>query len=100
MCKDNEKQIREVVKHIVEDSSKDVVELNEKTFDRVLSPNIGEIVLRFNGAKFIKVKIKDGRFWGDYNRVSNFWYWYEEDENGDFTKEQYGYGCFYKEEHQ
>jgi len=50
--------------------------------------SIGKIVRRPNGDM---VKITKGQFWGEYG-VSNFWYWRKVLKNGEFGKEEHGYG--------
>lgn len=97
ISEESDRELRKVVKEIVEDFSTDTVVLNDKKYERVLSPNTDDIVLHYNGVEFVDVKVVSGKFWGEYNRVSNFWYWLEKDENGNYTIEKNGYGNFYVE---
>jgi hypothetical protein len=77
--------------------------INGIEYERITSPKSGEVVYfepfhnteDYSIGDFYKIKIKDGQYWGTYG-LSNFWYWYRLDENGNIIKEEHGYGKFFK----
>lgn len=77
-----------------------------KEFDtetnKINEPNKGQIVLfkpfhnnkDYQTGEVYKVEIINGQYWGTHG-ISNFWYWYRLDENGNRVREEHGYGNFY-----
>ena len=63
--------------------------------NRIISPEIGSTVyLRKSKKEYIPVKIIDGKFYGTFGGVSNFWTWV----NLKTNEIENGYGDFYKME--
>lgn len=64
----------------------------EVVLDPIRNPKRGDIVLQCLGDVFILVEIIRGKWYGDYNRICNYWYWY----NLETKQIESGYGNFYK----
>lgn len=63
--------------------------------NRIISPEIGSTVyIRKSKEKYTPVRILDGKFYGMFGGVSNFWTWV----NLETNEIENGYGCFYKME--
>lgn len=67
----------------------------------VVEPKNGDIVYHSNftgedSRKYVKIEIASGQYLSN-GRVSNFWYWYELDDNNNRISElKHGYGNFFK----
>lgn len=63
--------------------------------NRIISPEIGSTVcIRKSKEEYTPVRILDGKFYGTFGGVSNFWTWV----NLETNEVENGYGCFYKME--
>lgn len=64
----------------------------------VMPGNHGDSQERYTGPRELKtpvlVKVTGGSFMGDYDRVSNFFYWREIREDGSISREYCGYPAF------
>jgi hypothetical protein len=67
---------------------------------RIADPKIGSIVrhtgwqFEDNGKYPCDVLIVSGKYYGDYNRLSNHWAWHRIKRNGKLSKKVQGYGAF------
>lgn len=71
--------------------------IDGKRRDRVISPRPNQVVYYASGRGEPKlVCIVEGRYMGEFDRISNFWYWRPVNEDGTLGKKRGGYGRFYK----
>lgn len=71
--------------------------MNKMLFERVLNPKPNDVVYvrdydNIDTVFMYPVIIIKGQYYGDYNRVSNFWNYYDSKSK----QEKCGYGEFYK----
>mgnify|MGYP000900371784 CR=1 FL=1 len=86
----------------VQQWAKDFMEEFNTEPNKINKPNNGQIVLfipfhnseHYKIGEIYKIEIINGQFWGNHG-LSNFWYWYRLDENGNRVREEHGYGNFY-----